>query len=88
MKALTPCFFAVPTYRYAKSKGVDVSGQTSLTGYHDAASVSGWTEDAMQWAVAAGIITGKGHGTLDPKGNATRSEIATIMMRYCENIAK
>ena len=75
-------------YRYAKSKGVDVSGQTSLTGYHDAASVSGWAEDAMQWAVAAGIITGKGHGTLDPKGNATRSEIATIMMRYCENIAK
>ena len=75
-------------YRYAKSKGVDVSGQTSLTGYNDAASVSGWAEDAMQWAVAAGIITGKGHGTLDPKGNATRSEIATIMMRYCENIAK
>ena len=75
-------------YRYAKSKGVDVSGQTSLTGYHDAASVSGWAEDAMQWAVAAGIITGKGHGTLDPKGNATRSEIATIMMRYCENAAK
>lgn len=75
-------------YRYAKSKGVDVSGQTSLAGYHDAASVSGWAEDAMQWAVAASIITGKGHGTLDPKGNATRSEIATIMMRYCENIAK
>ena len=75
-------------YRYAKSKGVNVSGQTSLTGYHDAASVSGWAEDAMQWAVAAGIITGKGHGTLDPKGNATRSEIATIMMRYCENAAK
>ena len=75
-------------YRYAKSKGVIVGGQTSLAGYHDAASVSGWAEDAMQWAVAAGIITGKGHGTLDPKGNVTRAEIATIMMRYCENAAK
>lgn len=75
-------------YRYAKSKGVDVSGQTSLTGYSDSASVSGWAEDAMQWAVAAGVVTGKGDGILDPKGNATRSEIATIMMRYCENIAK
>ena len=75
-------------YRYAKSKGVDVSGQTSPTGYNDAASVSGWAEDAMQWAVAAGVITGKGGGILDPKGNATRSEIATIMMRYCEDIAK
>jgi len=75
-------------YRYAKSKGVDVGGQTSLTGYSDAASVSGWAEDAMQWAVSAGVITGKGGGILDPKGNATRSEIATIMMRYCEDIAK
>ena len=42
----------------------------------------------MQWAVAAGIITGKGNGILDPKGNATRAEIATIMMRYCTEIAK
>ena len=67
---------------------MDVGGQTSLTGYSDAASVSGWAEDAMQWAVSAGVITGKGGGILDPKGNATRSEIATIMMRYCEDIAK
>ena len=39
----------------------------------------------MEWAVGNGIISGKDNGTtLDPQGNATRAECATIMMRFCE----
>ena len=75
-------------YRYAKYKGVDVSSQTSLADYNDAASVSDWATDAVQWAVSTNIITGKGNGILDPKGNATRAEIATVIMRYCEGVRK
>ena len=41
----------------------------------------------MQWANAAGLITGTGAGTLEPKGGATRAEAAAILMRLCENVA-
>ena len=75
-------------YRYAKYKGVDASSRTSLADYNDAASVSDWATDAVQWAVSTNIITGKGNSILDPKGNATRAEIATVIMRYCEGVRK
>ena len=42
----------------------------------------------MQWANSPGLITGKTSTPLSPKGNATRAEVATILMRFCENIAK
>jgi hypothetical protein len=38
--------------------------------------------------VGSGLISGKGDNILDPKGTATRAEIATILMNFCENIAK
>ena len=45
----------------------------------------------MSWAVATGVISGnKINGTvlLDPKGNATRAQIATVLMRYAKNIVQ
>ena len=74
-------------YRYAKYKGVNVSAQASLAAYNDAASVSDWATEAMQWAVGSRLISGKTTTTLNPQDKATRAEIATIIMRYCENIA-
>ena len=73
-------------YRYAQYKKYDVSGAKSLDGYTDAQSVSSYAVPALQWANAAGIVTGKSGSKLDPKGNATRAEVAAMLMRFCENV--
>ena len=55
---------------------------TDLTAFSDADQISGWARDAFAWAVSSGIINGKGSGILDPKGEATRAEVAQIVMNY------
>ena len=77
---------AVILYRYAQYKKYDVSGANSLDGYTDAQSVSSYAVPALQWANAAGVVTGKSGSKLDPKGNATRAEVAAMLMRFCENV--
>ena len=73
-------------YRYAAWKGCDVSGQIDLSGYTDAASVSTYAKEALAWANAEGLITGVTGTTLRPAGSAVRSQVATILMRLCENV--
>ena len=74
-------------YRYAATKGYDRSKKTSLDKFADASQVSGYAREAMQWAVANGIIKGRSNtGLLDPKGNATRVETAAIIQRFMSNI--
>ena len=74
-------------YRYASFKGYDVSaGGMSLDEYADASQISSYAVTAMQWANSEGLITGVTDTTLDPKGSATRAQVATILMRFCENI--
>lgn len=58
-----------------------VSGE-KMTAFPDTDSVSSWAQDAMAWAVEAGIIVGS-DGMLIPKSNATRAQMAAIMMRFC-----
>ena len=72
-------------YRYAESKGYDVSASADLSGYPDAGQVQDYAQPAMAWAVAEGIVEGV-DGNLNPAGNATRAQIATILMRFCEGI--
>ena len=74
-------------YRYAESKGNDVSASADLSGYPDAGQVQDYAQPAMAWAVAEGIVEGM-DGNLNPAGNATRAQIATILMRFCEGVAK
>ena len=74
-------------YRYAKQKGYDVSKSTALTAFSDADKVSGYASEAMQWAVAEGLLQGS-NGKLNPQGSATRAQVATILMRFMEKIAK
>ena len=69
-------------YRYAQVKGEDVSKTADLSAFNDAASVSSWATSAMQWAVGSGIINGGANGSLVPAGNATRAQVATMLMRY------
>ena len=78
---------AAMLYRYAKMKGYDVSASASLSGYADASSVSGWAKEAMQWAVGSGLIQGS-NNALTPQANASRAQIATILMRFAQSIAK
>lgn len=74
-------------YRYAQSKGVNTTAGGSLERFPDAGRVSDWAMEAMSWCVAEGIISGVGGMTLDPAGNATRAQVATIIMRYAEKFA-
>jgi len=74
--------------RYAKFIGCGVEEQADLAAYDDAASVSAWALESMRWANSVGLITGRTDTTLVPKGTATRAEVATILMRFCENILK
>ena len=73
---------ATMLWRYAGSPSV--SGR--MTGFVDADQISGYAEDAILWATKAGIIGGKGNGQLDPKGYATRAEVAAMLMRYCNTL--
>ena len=74
-------------YRYAKQKGYDVSKSAALTAFSDADKVSGYAAEAMQWAVAEGLLQGS-NGKLNPQGSATRAQVATILMRFMEKFAK
>lgn len=74
-------------YRYAKQKGYDVSKSAALTGFSDADKVSGYAFDAMQWAVAEGLLQGS-NGKLNPQGSATRAQVATILMRFMQKYEK
>ncbi len=75
-------------YRYAKSKGYDVSKTTSLDNFSDSASTSEYAKMPMAWAVANGLIKGKGNSNLDPLGNASRAEVVTILARFDEMFNK
>ena len=76
-------------YNYAHSKGYDVSARADLTAFPDAASVSGWAEEALSWANAAGLINGTvrdGQTILAPQGSASRAQVAMILMNYVEHV--
>ena len=76
-------------YNYAHSKGYDVSARADLTAFPDAGSVSGWAENALSWANAAGLINGTvrdGQTILDPQGSASRAQVAMILMNYVEDV--
>ena len=78
-------------YRYAQKVGIDTSKHTELSAFPDANRVSAYARAPMQWIVAEGVIGGSrenGQDWLNPQGNATRAEVATILMRFIENVAK
>ena len=85
--AITREQLAAILYRYAQLKGYDTAASVSLSGYTDASQISSYATVAMQWANAEGLITGSTTTTLTPLGNATRAEVATILMRFCEKFA-
>ena len=82
--AITREQMAAILYRYAAYKGdwtVDYYTESVISGYPDAASVSGYAVKAVNWAVAEGLINGM-DGALNPRGTATRAQAAAILYRY------
>lgn len=73
---------AAMLYRYARYTGRDVSLRADLDGYTDAAQISPYAMEAMQWANAAGIIQGSGEALL-PGSTATRAQTAAMLTRFC-----
>jgi len=83
---------ATMMYRYAKEyKKYDVGADGDYSNFPDAGDVQEFAVDAMKWAVAEEIITGKtidGKLMLDPQGSANRAECATIIQRFMEKYEK
>ena len=74
-------------YRYAQHKKYNTAASSGLNSFSDYASVSGYAVTAMQWAVAEKLVNGSA-GKLMPTGNATRAQVAAILHRFVENVAK
>lgn len=76
---------AAMLYRYA---GAEAAKEDKLAAFPDAAKVSDWAKEALNWAVASGLINGvadaNGTANLEPQATATRAQIATILMRWLE----
>ena len=86
--AVTREQLAAMLWRYAVYKGYDVSigEDTNILSYADFADLSEYAIPAMQWACGAGVITGVTDATLVPQGEATRAQVAAMLMRFCEAI--
>ena len=69
---------AVMLYRYAGSP----AAEASLDGFADAGAIGGYARDAVAWAVANGVMKGKGGAVLDPQGTATRAEVAQMLLNF------
>ena len=80
---------ALMLYRYAQYKGYDTTQSgADVQDFTDYEDISDWALEGMTWAVNAGLLNGKGNGILDPTSNATRAEVAQILMNFCENIVE
>lgn len=75
---------AVMLWRYAGSP----ESSHSLESYTDSDRISDYALTAMRWANETGIITGYDNGLLGAKDNATRAQVATMLMRFCKSMMK
>ena len=72
---------AVIMMRYAQYLGLETPERADLSGFADADQISAYAQEAMSWANAVGLLSGKGDGIMDPQGVATRAEVAAMMAR-------
>ena len=74
-------------YRYAQYKKYNTTASSSLNSFSDHTNVSGYAVASLQWSVAEKLVNGS-NGKLMPTGNATRAQVAAILHRFVENVAK
>ncbi|MBR1930813.1 MAG: S-layer homology domain-containing protein, partial [Lachnospiraceae bacterium] len=73
--------------KYAAYKSYNVSARADLGGYTDTDKISAWAVENLQWAVANGVMKGKGD-RVDPVGKATRAECAAMLKNFCDAFEK
>lgn len=83
-KKITREQMATILYRYAQYKEYEVVASGDVTSFTDGNLVSPYAVKAMNWAVGVELLFGVGGNTLRPAGNATRGQIAAILMRFCK----
>ena len=83
-EALTREQMVTMLYGYAGREQALSGPDGALAGYKDQARVSTWAREAMAWAVGTGVIAGTSATTLAPQKTGTRAEVATVLMRFCE----
>ena len=81
-KLVTREEFAQMMYNYAKFRGYDLTAGGDLARFPDAGAISDWAETALSWANGKGLINGHDNGTIDPQGNTTRAQAASIMKNF------
>lgn len=75
--------FAAMLYRYAENAGEDITADTSeLNKFIDTINIASYALEPLAWAVENGIVSGTSSDTISPAGNATRAQVATMLMRY------
>ena len=85
--AITREQLACMLYRYAQSQGKGFSGEWMMQlSYADSEKVSSWAYEAMCWCTTNGILNGKDGNRLDPAGQASRAEAATMLLRVAESM--
>ena len=73
---------AVIMANYAKKLGYDLPKTLRAVTFADNAQISSWAKDAVKAMQQAGILAGKANNCFDPKGTATRAEVATVLRRF------
>ena len=74
-------------YNYITYKGYEIP-QSQAQSFADESKISSWALEAVQALQGIEIVTGKGNNIFDPKGTATRAELATVLIRFIEYLAK
>lgn len=75
---------AVMLYNFTKSQGIELSNIYSGSNFKDAGKISSWAVESVNALVKAGILNGRDNGNFDPKGTATRAEIATMFVKFLD----
>ena len=75
---------AVIMKNYAAKQGYDLPQTLKAVTFADNAQISSWAKDAVRTMQQAGILAGKNGNKFDPKGTATRAEVATVLRRFVE----
>lgn len=72
--------------RFALYKGYGIGEKAELINYEDKGTIADYALEAMKWPVGERLVKGRSETKLEPKGNITRVEMATILQRFIERI--